>query len=68
MEKIAISTEYIKLDQFLKWTSITSSGAEAKTLISEGKFKVNGEQVLQRGKKLRKGDIIEFEEKAFQID
>ena len=36
MEIVEISTEYIKLDQFLKWVNIVSSGVEAKFLIKEG--------------------------------
>ena len=42
MEKVKITTEYIKLDQFLKFSGITCSGAEAKILITEGLVKVNG--------------------------
>jgi len=68
MEKVKISTEYIKLDQFLKFSSITSSGAESKTLISDGLVKVNGNTELQRGKKLRKGDTVELENRILQID
>jgi ribosome-associated protein len=68
MENLKINTEYIKLDQFLKWAGISSMGSESKIYITEGKVKVNGQVELQRGKKLRKGDIVEFESKSFQID
>ncbi len=67
MDIITISTEYIKLDQFLKYVSLVSSGAEAKVVIREGKVKVNGETVLQRGKKLRPGDKVEYGGKSFMI-
>ncbi len=50
MRNIKINTEYIKLDQFLKWTNIVSSGAEAKTLIRSRLVKVNGEVETRRGK------------------
>ena len=43
MREIAIHTEYIKLDAFLKFSALTSSGGEAKTAIEEGLVKVNGE-------------------------
>ena len=59
MQKIKINTEYIKLDQFLKWSGIAESGAFAKIIIENGDVKVNGEPALQRGKKLQPGDIIE---------
>lgn len=60
MQKIKISTQYIKLSQFLKLANITSQGSDAKILISEGMIKVNGKTVYQRGKKLYNGDKIEY--------
>lgn len=59
-EKIEITTEFIKLDQLLKWANFTSSGAEAKIFILTGKVKVNGEIETRRGKKIYSGDIVEF--------
>ncbi|SEF97921.1 ribosome-associated protein [Caloramator fervidus] len=59
MQKIEIYTEYIKLDQFLKWVGIAETGAMAKVIIKSGDVYVNGVQTLERGKKIRKGDIIE---------
>lgn len=55
---IKIETEFIKLDQFLKWAGISDSGAFAKEMIIEGKVRLNGEVVKERGKKIRSGDII----------
>lgn len=68
MENIKINTEYIKLDQFLKYVSLISSGADAKIIIKEGNVKVNDEVELQRGKKLRSGDTIEYNGKSFRIE
>jgi len=68
MKKININTEYIKLDQFLKWAGVVGSGSDAKLLISAGEVKVNGNVEYQRGKKLRKGDIIEIDTKKVQIE
>lgn len=68
MEKVKISTEFIKLDQFLKWVGAVDSGVEAKQLILEGKIKVNGATELQRGKKLRPGDTIEIGKSFFEIE
>ena len=67
MEKISINTEYIKLDQLLKFTNAVEGGGMAKNVILDGLVKVNGEVVLQRGKKLREGDIIEFNEEKYLI-
>ncbi len=59
MEKIVITTEYIKLQDLLKFASIVSTGGEAKIIIQAGMVKVNGEVCTQRGKKLRPGDDVE---------
>ena len=58
MNKISISTEFIKLDALLKFANLVSSGGEAKILISDGQVKVNGEVCLMRGKKIRPGDTV----------
>jgi len=52
MNKIKINTEIIKLDAFLKWAGIVSSGSEAKIYIQDKLVKVNNEICNQRGKKL----------------
>ena len=60
LEKININTEFIKLDSFLKYIGAVGSGAEAKILILDGKVKVNDEVEIQRGKKIRKEDVVSF--------
>ena len=60
MEKIILREEYIKLGQALKAMNLVESGVEAKIVIVNGEVKVNGETEYQRGKKLRAGDIIEY--------
>lgn len=59
-ERITLKTEYITLNQLLKLAGI-GNGAEAKYYILEGKVKVNGELEMRRGKKIRPGDLVEFE-------
>ena len=46
----------MKLDQFLKWKNLVSSGGEAKIFIKSGSVKVNGVIETRRGRKLNKGD------------
>ena len=60
MEYIAIETEFIKLQQFLKFANAVSSGSDAKYFIQEGNVKVNGEICTMRGKKIYEGDTVEF--------
>tara|TARA_B100001115_G_scaffold168188_1_gene147833 strand:- start:389 stop:577 length:189 start_codon:yes stop_codon:yes gene_type:complete len=50
----------MKLDQFLKWNNLVSSGGEAKIYIKSGQVKVNGEVELRRGRKLSHGDKVLF--------
>lgn len=61
IEKVAIDTDHIRLDQFLKYIAIAQTGGHAKFLIQEGAIKVNDEICLQRGKKLIKNDKIDIE-------
>jgi len=50
----------MKLDQFLKWKNLVSSGGEAKMLIKSGSVKVNDLIETRRGRKLNKGDKVIF--------
>ena len=50
----------MKLDQFLKWHNIVSSGGEAKIIIKSGQVEVNGKIEKRRGRKLVKGDKVMF--------
>lgn len=57
-EKVLITTEFIKLDSFLKYAGLTDTGGQAKEMVLEGMVKVNGEVCTMRGKKIRPGDRI----------
>ena len=57
---VQIHTEYIKLQDALKFANVVYSGGEAKNLIQEGQVTVNGEVCTMRGKKLRDGDRFSF--------
>lgn len=67
MEKISINTEFIKLDSLLKFAALVGTGGEAKYVISEGMIKVNGEVCTMRGKKIRPGDTVSFEDHVLKI-
>lgn len=66
-EIVEITTEYIKLDSFLKLCGVSQSGGAAKELVTEGKILVNGEICTQRGRKLRDGFIVTSEDKEFEV-
>lgn len=67
MEEIRLRDEYIKLGQALKAAGLVDSGVMAKEVIVNGEVTVNGETEFQRGKKLKDGDIVEFEGNQIKI-
>lgn len=69
-EKIAIRTEFIKLDSFLKYAGLAETGGQAKDAIQAGAVLVNGEVCTQRGKKLHPGDLVttpDIPDMAFEV-
>jgi ribosome-associated protein len=67
MKEIKITTDFIKLDSFLKLSGSVSTGGHAKIVITSGEVKVNGEICTMRGKKLRLGDTVEFSSNSYKI-
>lgn len=67
MENIEITTEYIKLQDLLKFAAAVSTGGEAKILIQEGDVTVNGEVCTMRGKKIRPGDDIALRDEHYTV-
>ena len=67
MITIEITTEYIKLDQFLKFAGAAGTGGEAKLRIENGDVKVNGEVCTMRGKKLRAGDTVTVDGENYTV-
>ena len=66
-QELAITTEFIKLQDAMKFANIVMSGGEAKNLILDEQVQVNGEVCTMRGKKLRDGDTFTFEGMTFVI-
>lgn len=66
-EEVVISTEFIKLDSFLKLCGACSTGGEAKTAVLSGLALVNGEVCSARGKKLRPGDAVSIGDSSFLV-
>lgn len=64
---VAITTEYIKLQDAMKLANAAETGGEAKLMIQEGQILFNGEICQMRGKKLRPGDRFVCDGQAYQI-
>lgn len=60
--EITIHTEFIKLQDLLKFAGATETGGDAKRIIQEARVYVNGELCTQRGRKLRVGDSATIED------
>lgn len=58
---VVISTEFIKLQDAMKFANAVPTGGLAKTEIQEGNVTVNGEICTMRGKKLYPGDKFGFD-------
>lgn len=67
METIKLRDEYIKLGQVLKAAGLVESGVDAKYAIEDGLVKVNGQTEYQRGKKLRDGDVVDYNGETIRI-
>lgn len=68
IKKVKISTEFIKLDQFLKWIGIAETGSFSKDLIFSGEVKVNGEIELRRGRKIYPEYKIEVFDEIYIVE
>jgi ribosome-associated protein len=62
-----ICVEPIELCKLLKIANMVGGGGEAKTMISEGNILVNHKVEVQKRKKIRRGDIIEYNGKIIEI-
>lgn len=67
MNEIFIRDEFIRLDAALKFSGVIGTGGQAKMVIQDGLVLVNGEVCTMRGKKLRNGDTVKFEDVTFVI-
>ena len=67
MNEIFIRDEFIRLDSALKFSGVIGTGGQAKMVIQDGLVLVNDEVCTMRGKKLRQGDVVKFEDFSFVI-
>lgn len=64
---IKVEGEYIKLQDLLKFSGLCQTGGHAKMVIQNGEVKVNGEVCTMRGKKLRTGDVAEYDGEKVEV-
>lgn len=59
--------DHIPLNSLLKMLNFVGTGGEANIRITDGEVKVNGETETQKRKKLRTGDVVEFQKQKITI-
>lgn len=68
METVKIHTEYIKLDDLLKFAGAVGTGGMAKAVVKEGLVSLNGEICTVRGKKLFGGETVGYGGKEYKVE
>ncbi|MEZ0339660.1 RNA-binding S4 domain-containing protein [Mycobacterium sp. pV006] len=67
MDDVPIRDDTIRLGQFLKLANLIDSGADAKSVIADGRVSVNGETESRRGRQLRPGDVVELDGRGARV-
>lgn len=57
----------IRLDRFLKWAGISSTGGQSKLFIQSGMVSVNGVVETRRGRLLHESDLVKVENEGEYI-
>lgn len=60
VNKILINSE-IRLDQFLKWCRVATTGGQSKYYILNNMVRVNKILENRRSRKLKNGDLVDIE-------
>ncbi|SFK65033.1 RNA-binding S4 domain-containing protein [Amycolatopsis sacchari] len=58
MREVVISTDSIRVGQFLKLANVADAGSDARSLLESGRVRVNGEAEDRRGRQLVRGDVV----------
>lgn len=67
MIEFKLEGEYIPLIQLLKATDMVPSGGEAQVVVLEGLVKYNGTVDYRKRLKVKRGDVIEFNNQKIKV-
>lgn len=67
MREVNITTDSIRLGQFLKLADLIDVGSDVRYLLAEGEVRVNGEPETRRGRQLRPGDVVTVGDTALRV-
>jgi ribosome-associated protein len=65
--ELELKEEYIRLGDALKVAGICGTGGQAKMLVQDGQVKVDGKVCLERGAKIRTGQLIEVGDEKIRV-
>lgn len=67
MLEFKLEGDFIHLIQLLKATDLVSSGGEAQMVVLDGLVKYNGTTDYRKRLKVKKGDIVTFNQQSIKI-
>jgi ribosome-associated protein len=65
--EITITTDTIRLGQFLKLADVVDVGSDVKDLLAEEVVEVNGEVEVRRGRQLVRGDVVTLDDITLRV-
>jgi ribosome-associated protein len=67
MRDVRITTDSIRLGQFLKLADAVDVGSDVKTLLDAGGVLVNGQPEMRRGRQLVRGDVVSIDDVELRV-
>ncbi|GAA1248412.1 RNA-binding S4 domain-containing protein [Prauserella halophila] len=67
MQDVAVSTDSIRLGQFLKLAGVVDAGSEVRSLLEDDRVGVNGETEDRRGRQLVRGDVVTVDDTELRV-
>lgn len=67
-ETFTLKSDYIELVKLLKVTGLCGTGGEAKLVTSDGLVQVDGKTELRKKCKIRKGQVVSFQEQSVRVE
>ena len=67
MTEFILEGDFIPMIQLLKATDLVPSGGEAQIVVMEGLVKYNGEVDYRKRLKVKRGDIVEFNNQKIKV-
>lgn len=67
MIEFKLEGDFIPLIQLLKATNLVQTGGEAQIVVTDGLVKYNGNVDYRKRLKVKRGDVIEFENQTITV-